>query len=198
MIGILAYGSLIDDPGDEIEPLVIEKIDGVKTPFAIEFARKSSTRDNAPTLIPVSQGGAKINATILKLEEGVSESDAMDMLWRRETRRIGSGLSYTRDPSPGPDTVMIEKVTDFEGLEVVLYTKIGSNIDNLTPQTLSELAINSAKGDVGKDGKDGIAYLISAKQNNIQTPLMPEYEQEILRLTDAETLEQALDAIVNP
>ena len=55
MIGILAYGSLIDDPGDEIKPLVKQKIEGVETPFAIEFARSSKSRNGAPTLIPVSQ-----------------------------------------------------------------------------------------------------------------------------------------------
>ena len=52
MIGILAYGSLIDDPGREIEPLIIRRLKGVETPFQIEFARSSSTRDGAPTLIP--------------------------------------------------------------------------------------------------------------------------------------------------
>ena len=52
MIGILAYGSLIDDPGREIEPLIISGIKEVDTPFRIEFARASRTRDGAPKLIP--------------------------------------------------------------------------------------------------------------------------------------------------
>jgi len=52
-IGILAYGSLIEEPGKEIEPLIRERRKGIKTPFSIEFARSSSTRDGAPTLVPV-------------------------------------------------------------------------------------------------------------------------------------------------
>lgn len=43
-IGTLAYGSLINDPGNEVEPEICEKILNVTTPFKIEFARKSRTR----------------------------------------------------------------------------------------------------------------------------------------------------------
>jgi hypothetical protein len=52
-IGILAYGSLIDNAGEEIAPLIVERIECF-TPFKIEFARLSSTRSNAPTLVPVT------------------------------------------------------------------------------------------------------------------------------------------------
>ena len=52
-IGILAYGSLIDDPGIEIEPLIKKRIKNIQTPFKIEIARKSTTRGDGPTLIPV-------------------------------------------------------------------------------------------------------------------------------------------------
>jgi len=44
-IGILAYGSLIEDPGSEINPLISEH-QTVETPFCIEFARSSSSRNN--------------------------------------------------------------------------------------------------------------------------------------------------------
>ncbi|MBC6491720.1 hypothetical protein BC349_11720 [Flavihumibacter stibioxidans] len=54
-IGILAYGSLIEDPGQMISDLIIKKISTV-TPFPVEYARISSPRDGAPTLIPFEAG----------------------------------------------------------------------------------------------------------------------------------------------
>ena len=53
-IGILAYGSLIDEPGLEIEQLIIHRINCL-TPFKVEYARKSGTRGDGPTLIPTEK-----------------------------------------------------------------------------------------------------------------------------------------------
>ena len=47
-IGILAYGSLIDNPGSELGPNTVAKIKDVNTPFRVEFARKSQSRNYAP------------------------------------------------------------------------------------------------------------------------------------------------------
>lgn len=193
-VGILAYGSLGEDPGAEIGPFVTERIEGVKTPFRVEFARTSRTRGGAPTLIPVSEGGARVKAKILALE-GVTEAEATDMLWRRETRREGSGERYDPPPQPGANAVIVRRLEGFEGTEIVLYIEIGANIPDLTPRNLAELAISSAESDAGREGKDGITYLIGVKGNNVETPLMPEYEREILRLTGTETLEQALEKL---
>ena len=38
-VGILAYGSLIDNPGDEIAAATVRTIEEVETPFNVEFAR---------------------------------------------------------------------------------------------------------------------------------------------------------------
>jgi hypothetical protein len=190
-VGILAYGSLNGDPGQEIRPLIAGKVTGVKTLFAVEFARKSRTRGGAPTLVPVSTGGASVEATVLALEDHVSEVEATDMIWRRETRQVGSGKRYAAPTSPGEDTVLVRRLEDFEGLDVVLYAEIGANIADPSPRKLAKLAIRSAGSEAGRQRKDGITYLISAKKNGIETPLMPEYEREILRLTGTVTLEQA-------
>lgn len=192
-IGILAYGSLIDDPGTEISPLIGERQAGVETPFKIEFARKSSSRCNAPTVIPVENGGSHVKATILVLKAGVTPQQAEDLLWRRETRNEHSDKHYTRPSQPNPNRVIVESLKTFKGIDVVLYTSIGSNIENLSPTRLAELAIESAKAKAGKDGKDGISYLISLKRHGITTPLMPTYESEILRLMNAVSLETALE-----
>jgi hypothetical protein len=50
---------------------------------------------------------------------------------------------------------------------VVLYTKIGVSIDPLTPQKLAELAVGSARTEAVLQGRDGISYLINAKESGI-------------------------------
>ncbi|HLE24470.1 MAG TPA: hypothetical protein VI935_02330 [Thermodesulfobacteriota bacterium] len=192
IIGILAYGSLIDDPGQEIQAVIAKRVEGVETPFKVEFARKSRRRDYAPTLVPVEEGGAYVKSVILVLKEHVSEAEAICMLWRRETNQVGSQRTYKPSANPGPNTVIIDRLENFQGIGVVFYTKISANIDNPTPKKLAELAIQSARAKAGAEGRDGISYLISAKRNGIMTPLMSEYEKEILRRTGTQSLEEAL------
>ena len=196
-LGILAYGSLIEEPGKEIEPIIQERISGVETPFCIEFARSSSTRDGAPTVVPVESGGAKVQATILILGENISVETAQDLLWRRETRNECSNKHYKKPVSPNPDSMVVEALTHFGGVETVLYTKLGPNITDLTPESLADLAIKSAKGNAGKKNKDGISYLISLKHQRIATPLMQAYEETILKKTNTRSLEDALAKIRN-
>ena len=191
-VGILAYGSLIEDPGIEISPLIVEHRTGVETPFRIEFARSSSSRSNAPTVIPVENGGSHVQATILVLEASVTLQQAEDLLWRRETRNERSEKHYARPSKPNPNRVVVESLGNFNGIDIVIYTSLGSNIPDLSPTRLAELAVASARANAGKDGKDGIGYLISLKRQGISTPLMPAYESEILRLLNAESLEAAL------
>lgn len=191
-LGILAYGSLIEDPGIELSPLVVERRPAIETPFQIEFARSSSSRCGAPTVIPMEDCGSRVMATILVLKAGVTLQQAEDLLWRRETRNERSRKHYARPASPNPNQVIVENLKDFHGIDFVLYTRIGSNIKDLSPARLAEMAIGSARDKAGKDGTDGISYLISLKCAGISTPLMPLYESEILRLLNAASLEAAL------
>jgi len=194
-LGILAYGSLIDDPGKEINAVTVCQTENVLTPFELEFARSSRTRGGGPTLVPVKTGGARVKAQILVLGEGISEKQATDMLWRRETHQVCSGNVYKRPQNPGKNTVLVEQLKNFHNVDLVLYTKIAPNIKLLTPQKLAKLAIDSARSEAGIQGLDGISYLIKAKQNGIQTSLMPQYENEILRELKATSLEGALRII---
>ncbi len=191
-VGILAYGSLIEEPGKEIGPLIRERREGIETPFSIEFARSSSTRDGAPTVVPVESGGCPVYATILVLEAGISREKAEDLLWRRETRNECSDKHYTPPSEPSPNKMVVERLSDFSGAEVVLYTKFGANITDLSAGKLADLAIKSARAEAGRIGKDGISYLMSVKRQGISTPLMGGYENEILRKTGASSLEDAL------
>ena len=185
-VGILAYGSLIGDPGPEIEPHMIRRIP-CNTPFKVEFARASRTRTGGPSLIP-HDGGSHVAAQILVVDLPLKE--ATDRLYRRERHKVGTGICYVPPEIITPNTVIIESRSSFEGIETVLYTRIGANIDGLTATKLAKLAVESARA--RQDGKDGISYLMNAKKCGIQTPLSPDYEKEILRLTGAHSLEAAL------
>jgi len=194
-IGILAYGSLLEEPGDEIAPLVVERIPGVETPFQIEFVRSSPTRGGAPTVVPVQTGGAAVRGTVLVLHDRVSIEVARDMLWRRETRRIGSGQHYRTPTASDPNQMIAEELPDFAGLAVVLYARFGPTLSDPTPEQLAALAITSAMDEAGKRGLDGISYLMSLKRQGILTPLMPAYEHALLEQTGALSLEDALKSV---
>lgn len=186
-VGILAYGSLIDEPGNELAAVIEHVVRGIDTPFPIEFARKSLSRGDAPTLVPYSEG-APVRAAILKLATTVAQ--ATDMLWRRETRTSDNTRPYPGTRPDRPNAVRVEKLRDFAGVETVLYTAIGANVSPLTATRLAELAIASVAK--ARPGLDGISYLLSAKANGIATSLSPAYEAEILRMLRVETLEDAL------
>jgi hypothetical protein len=192
-IGILAYGSLIEDPGEEISSLLIKRIE-TKTPFPVEYARKSRSRDFAPTLIP-HDNGISVNAQILVLKSDTLIQVASDILYKRETRK-SSGV-YSRPTPVTNNSVLVEQLLNFEDVGTVLFTKIGSNIVDLTSETLAALAIESAKANAGANKKDGINYLISAKRNKIETKLTAEYESKILLLTNSANLEEAYEKCRN-
>ena len=190
-IGILAYGSLISNPGDEIKAATSETRTRVTTPFRVEFARSSGKgRGGAPTLVPVEKGGACVEARIFVVS--LPERDAADILYRREINKVGSSKRYCPPDPITVNTVQVERLTDFSGFDIVLYTKIGANIESLTAKKLAGLAISSVKK--AKPGRDGISYLIAAKKHGIRTALSGDYEAEILRQSNCGTLEEALAA----
>ncbi|WP_026381962.1 hypothetical protein [Afifella pfennigii] len=182
-VGILAYGSLIENPGDEIASAIIDRRE-VMTPFKVEFARTSRERAGAPTLVPVTEGGASVRAMLLVLN--VSEQEATDRLYRREINQVGSDKRYQRPDRPGPNTVVVRRLENFEGVDVALYTEIAANISNLSAEKLATFAIKSAR-ELGR--RDGISYLIDARSADIVTPLTTAYEEEIKRQSEAGDLE---------
>jgi hypothetical protein len=192
-IGILAYGSLIDDPGGELERYIGNRLVDVQTPFPVEFAHSSRSRGGAPTLVPIEEGGAPVKATLLVLDEGVSLEDAIDMLYRREVDDVGN-LKRRYDPnSKKKNSVRIDQLHGDKafGLDVVLYTVLNADISPLTPEHLAELAVQSARSKAGQKRRDGISYLMNAMANGICTPLTKDYEQAILSRTGVKTLEKA-------
>lgn len=191
-VGILAYGSLISDPGAEIEAVTIRVIKNVETPFCVEFARSSDSRKGAPTLIPVGSGGRKVNGHIIVVN--ASTEEARDMLYRREIHKVDSGRRYKEPPEGAEGRVRVKLIDGgMEGVATVLYTDLGTNIADLTAARLAALAIASVRG--AETGKDGITYLMDAKRHGIRTALSEDYAVEILRQTHTSTLEEALQGL---
>jgi hypothetical protein len=193
-VGIFGFGSLIADPGEELANATVSRLEA-ETPFAIEYAHSSThTRSGAPTLVPVKSGGAKVKATIFVLKDSVSDQEAADILYRRETRQIGSGKAYKPPSKPGPNTVLVATAPNVKGVAKVLYTDFpdSGKLLNPTAKQLAELAVGSARSKDVPEGMDGISYLMNAKKAGIITPLTADYEKEILKLAGTASLEDAL------
>lgn len=193
-IGILAYGSLIDEPGEDIGMLIIDRIP-CTTPFRVEFARLSKTRDGAPTLVPVEVGGGYVSAMILVLNSEVTSEEVKSMLYRRETRSTDRTKKYEEPKKPGLNSVIVKTIREFHGVKEVIYTSIGSNISDLDPNILADYAIESILNQAGEQKKDGVRYLLNAKNNGILTALSQEYEAEILNRTSTTSLGDAIDKL---
>lgn len=192
-VGVLAYGSLRTSPGWELEEAIDRHVEGVYTPFHIEFARKSRGRGDAPTLVPVTSGGAHVMATVLVMKEDISLSLARDMTYRRELNKVGdSTLVYLHEESPCPNKVRLPVVVDVGGVEKVIYTALGDTIPEAdrNGKFLARAAVDS----VGRTDccRDGITYLRDAISVGIATPLTDEYRDEVLRLTGADDLDEAV------
>jgi hypothetical protein len=187
-VGILAYGSLIADPGIEIGPLIGRRIETL-TPFPVEFARYSATRGGAPTAVPHSSG-KQVKAEVLVLADNITLTEAHNLLWRRETRNEGSARTYRE--SAQPNAVIVRDLPGFCGLEHVLFTDFNpqGKIAEPHPSLLADAAIAS----VGRaaPGKDGISYLISLLQAGIETALTSRYVAEILSRTGTNDHQSAL------
>ena len=187
-VGILAYGSLLSHPGEEIETARAFTIRKVNTPFRVEFARMSQGRGGAPTLVPVNEGGAAVTGSIYVLN--VPPDEGANILYRREINKVGSKKRYYADAATNPNSVKVRCLREFHCVNVVLYTELESNIHPLTAESLASLAIRSV-AKVGM-GRDGISYLIYARRNGIKTPLSDGYRAEILRQSKCASLKEAL------
>lgn len=188
-VGILAFGSLIQDPGPELEPRIVMRIK-TQTPFPIEYGRISTkTRGGAPTLVP-HQSGSPFSAELLVLDDEVTVDEATNMLWRRETRKAGSGETYGEGTTP--NSVLVRQCSGDPRVSIMLYTDFpaAGKIQNPTAKELAESAIRSVE--TADDGMDGITYLLGAIQSEIETPLTLAYRDEILKQTKARSLEEAV------
>jgi hypothetical protein len=190
-VGILAFGSLIKDPGAELLQKIAMRIK-TQTPFPVEYARISRTRGGAPTLVP-HESGAPVSAEILVLDDDLFIADATDMLWRRERRLEGTGETYRR--GTGENFVLVEEFHDDPCVATVLYTDFNPSgkVPHPTTADLARKAIESVAA--APEGMDGITFLMNAIRSGIETPLTADYKAEILKQTMTLTLEDALKEV---
>jgi hypothetical protein len=190
-LAILAYGSLIQDPGPEIEPHIRLRID-TETDFPVEYARLSTKRGGAPTLVP-HPAGAPVKAQILVLDDGMSADEAANRLWRRETGTQDRAKPYPAGTSP--NSVRCERTTH-PSVTTVLYTDFlpAGKIEHPTAVELANAAIASVA--MAAPGQDGITYLRNAIAAGTKTPLTDDYTAAILRRTHTESLRDALAKVL--
>jgi hypothetical protein len=153
-VGILAYGSLITDPGNEIGPKILMRIK-TQTPFPVEYGRLSQTRAGAPTLVPHHKG-SPVSGMILVLDGSVSSDEARDILWRRERRKIGTGQRYVDGKSA--NSVWVRPFSDPRPVTVyyIDFHQEGK-ISHPSATDLAKHAIQSVKK--AEDGRYGISFL---------------------------------------
>lgn len=200
MIAILAFGSLVTDPGPEIAPLIQERRK-VTTPFCVEYARLSESRGMGPTIVPVSVGGSHVAADVLVLDPAVTLTEAKNLLFRRETRQERTGRAYVETEDPPPGKVLVRVAPAFagcEGLAAVLYVDFPpeGKLVSPTADLLAQRAIASVRA--ARTAPDGISYLIAARESGILTPLTPGYEAAILAQTHTAALADALAFAAQP
>lgn len=219
IVGILAYGSLISNPGCEINMHRIGTIYNVTTPFPVEFARKSNKRNSAPTLVPFKDGG-QVKGQIFVMNLCLEE--AANVLYRREINKVCK-LKHTYDKdkrgiseinskkikwkSEKDSNVYVKKLASAcewpelasacEWPEYVLVTWIDDNMKfdgikknrNRYADILACRAIISVPE--AERCRDGINYLNDAQGNGIDTVLSDAYKRQVLELTGSKCLYQA-------
>lgn len=188
-VAILAYDSLVSDPGGELTPL-IEARRPVRTPFSVEFARLSPLRDHAPVLTVVAEGeGDPVEATLLVLRPGTSVETATCGLWRRETHQAESNKIPL-----GADRHHVRLLSNLESIDVTLYWQAEANYPRPEAAGLAKRAIESARGEAGRARQDGISYLAQVVEAGIRTRITDAYVAAVLAETSTDSLEAAWQA----
>jgi hypothetical protein len=116
----------LDDAGDRWLTLAgFGTSDAVWSTFHDKWRRvlweriSGKTRGGAPTLVP-HEKGSTVAAEILVLDNSVDVSEARNILWRRERRKIGSGEEYKEGKSA--ESVLVGTLEDSPWVETLLYT----------------------------------------------------------------------------
>ena len=216
--GILAYGSLISEPGKQIKRKTIDEKKAY-TPFPVEFARSSSTRGGAPTLVPVKKGDI-VEGRVFVMN--MSEREAANMLYSRETHKTNveypyhkngeiieySGNDHNQNFVISERGVFIGRLTNFADLGDVLFPQLAPNIIDPNsevgpdPELLAHLAIMSVIRQYdflkkcGSD-KDGISYLKQVSDDGICTQISPKYIERVLEITESGCLKVARNQVMS-
>jgi cation transport regulator ChaC len=146
MIGILAYGSLIANPGDEIQASTQHVIHDIDTPFEVEYARSSTGRAGAPTLVLVPNGkGGRVRSCIFVLKENITLETAQDMLYRREINRVGGSQTYPKPKAEAKNAIFIRQLPSDGDCTPILYTDISYSQKTKIAEIYSDTATTQEK-----------------------------------------------------
>jgi hypothetical protein len=170
-IAILAYGSLLDEPGPELAALTTGR-EPFTTPFPVEYGRASERWNGGPVLVPHPQGGP-VEGALLLLAAGVELGQAVEVLRAREG---------------APDARGIVEVATERPL-TVLAASLPRNLPlpDMEPARLAERAARSVAG----GPRNGVAYLRRAMASGVRTPRTAAYARALLEMSGAATLEVA-------
>jgi hypothetical protein len=170
-VAILAYGSLLYEPGPALASLIVGA-EPCRTPFPVEYGRASRRWHGGPVLVPHGRGGP-VDGALLVLAEGVELGQAAEMLAERE------GLDGTRG------VVQVE----LPGDRLVLSASLPRNLPepDMAPGALARRAVESARA----GPRNGVAYLRGAVGAGVVTPLTEAYAAAVLELVGAPSLADA-------
>ena len=175
-VAILAYGSLIADPGTALRPFIVERIPR-QTPFPVEFGRASRRWGGGPVLVP-HPAGRPVAGMLLVLRAAVGLGRAVDLLREREGLAGGDGVVEVAMP----------------GEHQVIAASLPRNLSapEMQPEALARRAAASAR----TGPRNGVAYLRGLLDVGIRTPLTDAYAASVMALAGAGSLEEAEGRLV--
>lgn len=177
-VAIMAYGSLIDDPGPELAAVITSSTPRL-TPFPVEYARASPRWGGGPVLVPHPAGGP-VRGRLLGLAESVELGVAVDMLAAREGLPDGRGVV----------------LVDCDEPRAVLAAALPRNLPapDMRPVELARRAIASA----ATGPRNGVVYLRRAMDSGIITPLTRRYAAAVCAILGVDDLEGAERLVALP
>jgi hypothetical protein len=177
-VAIIAYGSVIDDPGPALGPLVVERR-RCRTPFPVEFARASVRWGGGPVLVPCARGGP-VDGVLLVLSPGLGIGEAVELLREREGLPGGRGI--------------VEAAVPGDLLVIAASLPLNLKQEDMTPGALARRAIAS----VASGPRNGVAYLRQVVRAGVRTPLTAAYLRALLERTGAPSLEEVERVVRGP
>jgi hypothetical protein len=170
-VAILAYGSLISEPGPGLRPLIVDRVPCL-TPFPVEFGRASQRWGGGPVLVPHADGGP-VAGRLLVLHPAIGLGRAVDLLAAREGLSSGAGVIEVDMPGP----------------LMVIAAALPRNLP--APEVRPPALARRAASSVSAGPRNGVAYLRIVMDAGVSTPLTARYADAVLALSGAETLEGA-------
>lgn len=197
--GILLYGPMRIDPGNEITQYAEAISPEALTPFSVEFAHVGEYYGGAPILAVMTDGsGAPVPSTLLRMDPILDLDEVfLDFLiypryvLKRDEEK---GLTYVEVASEKKGVIGIESLARFHDRERVLFLAPVPNLAFVMDQEMSDaekghrlaaLAVESLTDLTYPSGTDGISYLIDAIDQGVETPLTAAYRDAVLVLDDS-------------